>query len=132
MNEKKILIFEDEWQTNRGPFEMANLFAFNGALSFEVCTKSQEVSFTSWNEQYAAVFVDITLSKNSKLDGYNIIKSIIAKQLIDLDKVVILTGNSKIQEKLKELQIDPTSITIMTKPIAFNDLSDVLQKLLDN
>ena len=45
MDEQIILIFEDEWPTIRGSFELANIYAFDGMLKFEHYTKSQEVAF---------------------------------------------------------------------------------------
>lgn len=44
MEKKKILIFEDEWVTIRGSFEMANIYAFEGSLEFEVKVKSDRKS----------------------------------------------------------------------------------------
>lgn len=130
METKKILIFEDEWQTIRGSFELANQFAFEGKLQFFPKSRSQDIAFSSWERSYNAVFVDITLAKNSALDGFNIIKEIIDRKLIDLKKVVVLTGNSKIEEKLKEMGINSKDINIMYKPIAFNVLASQLKQIL--
>lgn len=52
MKKKKILIFEDEWPTIRGSFEMANIYAFEGILDFDVKAKSQDASFDDWSNQY--------------------------------------------------------------------------------
>ena len=76
MKENNILIFEDEWPTIRGSFDLANQFAFNGKLHFNSISRSQDITFSSWNGIYDAVFVDITLAKNSALDGFYIIKEI--------------------------------------------------------
>ena len=74
MNKKKILIIEDEWNTIKGSFELANIFAFNNELIFENKIKSQDVDYNSFKTSYCAIFIDITLAKNSKWDGFNIIK----------------------------------------------------------
>lgn len=67
---------------------------------------ADSTGFTSWNGKYQAVFVDITLAKNTLWDGFNIVKEIEERQLIDLHKVVVMTGNSKVEEKLNEMGID--------------------------
>lgn len=130
MEEKNILIFEDEWPTIKGSFDLANIFAFDGKLRFLCKPRSQDVEFTSWRGIYDVVFVDITLAKNTVLDGFSIIKEIRDKDLIDLNKVVVLTGNSKVEEKLKEMGIDTNIVEILYKPIAFNTLADHLRKML--
>ena len=130
MNVQKVLVFEDEWPTIRGSFELANIYAFNGMLKFEHHTKSQEVAFTSWREKYSAVFVDITLAKNTKLDGFNIVKRILDEDLFDKSRVVVLTGNSKVEEKLKNLGIDTDGLRIEYKPVGFTTIASVLKSIL--
>lgn len=127
---KKILVFEDEWSTIKGSFELANIYAFNGELEYETHPKSQEVYYGDWDERYDAVFVDITLAKNSKWDGFSIISTIKEKQLFDLKKVIIMTGNSKVEDRLIENGIDARQLTILYKPIAFDELAEVLKKVL--
>lgn len=131
MEETKILVFEDEWNTIKGSFELANIYAFDNKLKFTVKPRSQDEPFDSWREKYSIVFVDITLAKNTQWDGFNIVKEICDRDLFDLDKVVIMTGNSKISEKLKDLGINNDKITILYKPIAFNALADQIKKILE-
>lgn len=130
MKEYKIQIFEDDWATIKGSFELANIFAFDNKLKFVVWAKSQDASFTSWRDKFDAVFIDITLAKNTKLDGYNILKEIKEKDLFDLNRVAILTGNSKVVENLSEIGIDANSIKIIYKPIDFDSLSKEIKALL--
>lgn len=130
MSKKKVLVFEDEWATIRGSFELANIYAFNEELSFIVKTKSQDISFSSWEKEYGAVFVDITLAKNTKHDGFNIIKKILDEKLFCCSKIVILTGNGKIEEKLSEMGLDKKQFRILYKPIDFENIADVLKELL--
>lgn len=130
MKEYKIQIFEDDWATIKGSFELANIFAFDNKLKFVVRAKSQDASFTSWREKFDAVFIDITLAKNTKLDGYNILKEIKEKDLFDLNRVAILTGNSKVIENLSEIGIEANSIKIIYKPIDFESLSKEIKILL--
>lgn len=130
MKKKKVLIFEDEWATISGSFELANIYAFNQELSFVIKTKSQDIHFKSWEDEYEAIFIDITLAKNTKYDGYNIIKKIIDEQLFSPDKMVVLTGNSKIEEKLSEMGLNKIPFKILYKPIDFENIADVLSELL--
>lgn len=130
MNEKKILIFEDEWNTIKGSFELANIYAFDKSLKFTVVSKSQDVSFSSWNSRYDAVFIDITLAKNTILDGFNIITEIVERDLFPLDKIIVLSGNSKVKEKLIEMGIDTKAIKVLYKPIDFEMLAKVLERVL--
>ena len=104
--------------------------AFDNKLKFTVKPRSQDEPFESWRDKYSIVFVDITLAKNTQWDGFNIVKEICDRDLFDLDKVVIMTGNSKISEKLKDLGINNDKITILYKPIAFNALADQIKKIL--
>lgn len=131
MEKIKILIFEDEWNTIKGSFDLANIYAFNGCLKCIAKSRSQDIDFTSWNGEYQAVFVDITLAKNTLWDGFNIVKEIEERHLIDLHKVVVMTGNSKVEEKLNEMGIDTNVVKIMYKPIAFNALADQLRRILN-
>ena len=52
------------------------------------------------------------------------------KDLFDLNRVAILTGNSKIVENLSEIGIDVNSIKIIYKPIDFDSLSKEIKALL--
>ena len=129
MNGKKILIFEDDWSTIGGSFDLANLYAFEGKLSFKAVPKSQDVSFSTLRENYDAIFVDITLAKNTYMDGYNIVKDIKSKDLFDINKVIILTGNYKVKDKLLEMGLG--KIKVLSKPFAFDDLAIKLKEVLD-
>lgn len=130
MNTKRILIFEDEWNTIKGSFELANIYAFDEELKFTQKAKSQDVSFDNLRTNYDAIFVDITLAKNTQLDGYHIIKKISDENLFDLSKMVVLTGNNKVEEKLKDIGLKPEKLRIVYKPIDFEELSSVLQSVL--
>lgn len=130
MNDKQILIFEDEWPTIKGSFELANIYAFNNELKFVIKTKSQSVSFSNWKDTYAAVFVDITLAKNTKLDGFNIVKKILDGNLIDKNKLIVLTGNNRIEEKLKSIGVNTIGLNIVYKPVDFDFIADLLSKIL--
>jgi DNA-binding response OmpR family regulator len=130
MKENKILIFEDDWTTIKGSFEMANIYAFENKLNFDVKARSQDIEFCDWRGKYVAVFVDITLAKNSKRDGYNIIDEIRKNNLFDLNRVRVLTGNSRVEEKLKEMKIDTNVLKIIYKPVSFEEIAKSIKLLL--
>ena len=130
MKKNKILIFEDEWKTIKGSFELANIYAFNNELVFINKNKSQDVSYNSWKDLYDAVFIDITLAKNTEWDGFNILKEIYSKKLFPLNKIIILTGNSKVKDKLNEMSINSELIKILYKPISFEILANELKQIL--
>lgn len=126
----KILIFEDEFNgTIKDSFEMANMEFFNNSLEFEVKANSDNTIFECWKEKYSAVIVDLELV-GSELDGYEILKIIRDKQLLSLDKVVVMTGMGKLSEKLKYNGFNPKSIKILGKPSDFMDIKSVLDSLL--
>lgn len=131
MNEKKILIFEDDWMSIKGSFDLANIFAFEEKLKFQRVSKSQDIQFANWRSIYCMVFVDITLAKNTAMDGYNIVKRIKDLDLFDLNKVVVMTGNSKVEDNLKSLDIDTKSLKILYKPVAFNELAEIIKDVIE-
>lgn len=131
MNErKKILVFEDDWNTIKGSFELANTFAFDDQLEIRQVAKSQDIPFVGWRDEYSAVFVDITLAKRTQMDGFSIVKKIQDQDIFDLSKVVVLTGNGSVKEKLDILGVDTNSVKVIYKPVSFDELADVLQSIL--
>jgi DNA-binding response OmpR family regulator len=127
----KVLIFEDEWNSIKGSFELANIFAFDNKLTFEPKSRSQDVAFESWRETYGAVFIDITLAKNSEWDGFNILKRITDLDLYPLSKIIVLSGNNKVEEKLIQMDIEINELKVLYKPINFEVLSRELHVVLN-
>lgn len=131
MNKYNILIFEDEWPTIKGSFEMSNIADFNNNLIFKIKTKSQDYNLNNLsNDAIEAVFIDITLAKKSQMDGFSLIKEIIENKIIDMKKVFIMTGNGKVKEKLQEMGLDTEVINILKKPVSFIDISSVLKSII--
>lgn len=125
----KILLVEDEIVNNEGAFKIANAYKFDGKLKFEFKPKSQDVNFEDLH-QYALVIVDITLAKKSEMDGYSVVKKILDENLYPKDKLVILTGNNKVEEGLFEHGIDPNDIAIVYKPINYEGVAQFLSEKL--
>lgn len=122
---KKVLIIEDEYQQVRIAFEYVDELYFDNELKYTVAAKSQEVPFGEI-ESFDYIFVDIKLAKKTELDGYGILSKI-EKDHPNAKKIIILTGNNKINETLKERGITK-EYQILTKPIDIYDLKTVFKE----
>ena len=124
---KKVLIIEDEYQEVRIAFEYVNAIYFENKLEYTVVAKSQEVPFGDI-ESFDYIFVDIKLAKKTILDGYGILGKI-EKEHPNVKRVIILTGNNKITETLRERGVKK-NYQVLTKPIDITDLKEVFNKLI--
>ena len=126
MTTVKILVIEDMVETIRGAFELAALSDYNDKMTFVFKRTSQEVDYEHIRD-YALIFVDIELAKGSKEDGFAVIRRLLNSGLYPLERMLILTGNTVIEEKLVENNIDP-KIEVVKKPINYEDITEVLKK----
>lgn len=124
----KVLIFENEYEAVKGAFEYANFINFDDSLKFEVYVTSQSFNFSNIND-YQVIFIDIDLSTKSELDGFGIIRKILNEKPEVINKVVILTGNNKISEILKDQIGREINLKIITKPTDFDELTKVIQSI---
>nr|WP_319397636.1 hypothetical protein [uncultured Carboxylicivirga sp.] len=122
----KILIIENEYSYIDTPFDYVNDIYFDNSLEYVVFAKSQDIRPFASIVNYDYVFLDISLSKKSDLDGFGILKKI-KNDGLTVDNLIILTGNHLIKEKLIENNL-PTSYPILTKPIDFEDLLKIFKK----
>jgi len=120
----KILIVEDFVNTVKGAFELAALYKYNENMTFDVVSRSQDVNFEHIRD-YGLAFVDIELGKASNEDGFAVIRRLLNSGLMPLNRVLILTGNTVIEEKLRAENIDP-KIEIVKKPADYDDIASVL------
>lgn len=120
----KVLIIENEYSYIDTPFEYVNDLYFNNLIEYTVIAKSQDLKPFTDIQKYDFIFLDISLAKKSDLDGFGIIKRILDEKLT-IKKLIIITGNHLIKEKLieKGLPLYP----ILTKPIDFEDLLRVMK-----
>jgi len=121
----KILIIENEYSYIDTPFEYVNEIYFDNSIEYTVIPKSQDLRPFTDIQLYDYIFLDISLAKKSELGGFGILKKIKDENL-QIKKLVILTGNHLIKEKLIEKGL-PTSYPILTKPIDFEDLLKVMK-----
>lgn len=122
---RKVLIIEDKYSEVKGSFDFANSAFYGGEIEFENVIKSNDVPYTSL-VSYDCIFVDLQLANKSALDGYGIIKKIKNQFNYALEKVVILTGHTKVVDKLKAEGLDPSVLSIVIKPISFEDVKKIL------
>ena len=122
----KILVIEDMIDTIRGAFELAALSEFNENMIFDFKSRSQDVDFEHIRK-YGLIFVDIELARSSRGDGFAIIRRLQNSDLYPLNQTLILTGNTVIEEKLIENNINP-NIAIVKKPINYEDIAKELKK----
>ena len=122
----KILVIEDMVETIRGAFELAAISEFNENMTFVFKRTSQEVDYERIND-YVLVFVDIELAKGSKEDGFAVLRRLLNSGLYPLERTLILTGNTVIEEKLLENNINP-KIEVVKKPINYEDIAKVLKR----
>lgn len=110
-------------------FDLANLRKFNGDLKIISVPRSQDIVYTSLMEDYDLIFIDITLASRSQLNGYGIIKKIMDSNYFPIDRIVILSGNTKIKDGLTQYGL-PESIEVILKPVTFRQLEEILSKYI--
>jgi DNA-binding LytR/AlgR family response regulator len=125
----KIAIFENEYDSVKGAFEFANLITFNNEIEYDIFPASNNAKFDII-DTYSVIFVDIDLSSKSELDGFGLILKIQDINPSLTEKIVILTGNNRITEILKEKGISTKAINIIIKPTDYLEISKVIRNVL--
>lgn len=121
---KKVLIVEDEYSEVQTAFEYVNDIYLSNDLDLKNFAKSQDIDFSKLCD-YDYIFLDITLAKKSQKDGYGILKKI-EEENIQTGRLIIMTGNNKISETLKDRGVTK-EYPIITKPIDFQELKNVFE-----
>lgn len=121
---KKVLIVEDEYSEVQTAFEYVNDIYLSNDLDLKNLAKSQDIDFSKLCD-YDYIFWDITLAKKSQKDGYGILKKI-EEENIQTGRLIIMTGNNKILETLKDRGVTK-EYPIITKPIDFQELKNVFE-----
>ncbi len=119
---RRIAIFENEFNLLKDAFDLANLVYFSNQLEFSVFETSQDFGDLNNVNAYDKILIDIDLSPKSEKDGISIMRDI--HQLDEHPDMIVLTGHSNIEKKLKELglKIPP----ILKKPL---DVSQIVASL---
>ena len=118
----RILIFENQFNQVQIQFEVANKIFFEDKLEYKQVNSSQEFGSINNVVDYDLIIVDISLSSNSDLDGYDLITEIL--EIENPPKILILTGNSNISENLKKRGLP--QIPVLMKPV---DALDIKKKI---
>ena len=121
----KVAIFENQFNQVKIQFDVAKKIFFNDQFDYDQFNSSQEFGSLVNLRNYDLVIVDISLSSNSDLDGYDLISEIL--KLENYPKILILTGNGNIVENLKKR--DLPEIPILMKPIDAIDIKDKIKGL---
>lgn len=121
-----ILIIENEYYSVKITFETANVLCFEDRLQFKNISKAQELNELNLDD-YSVIFIDISLATNSTLDGFGIIEYIRTRYPYLLNRIVIITGNNKIQDAIKANQLDSYNLTVLIKPVGFQEIVNVLK-----
>ena len=79
--------------------------------------------------EYDVIFVDIDLSSKSELDGFSLIQNIRSFDDALTKRIIILTGNNKIEEILRERKIYSPEISIIIKPASYIEISNKIKKV---
>jgi DNA-binding NtrC family response regulator len=121
-----ILIIENEYYSVKITFETANALCFEDRLRFKNISKSQDIRALNLDD-YSVIFIDISLAANSTLDGFGIIEYIRIQYPNLLNRIVIITGNNKIQDAIKAHQLESYNLTVLIKPVGFQEIENVLR-----
>ncbi|MCW2121063.1 hypothetical protein [Flavobacterium sp. 7A] len=124
----KIAVFENEYESVKGSFETANLVDFNNELDVHVYPSSQLANLLLI-DQFSVIFIDIDLSTKSELDGFGLIKKLDEISNLINKKIIILTGNNKIEDALKSRNIKSDIYHIIIKPTNFLEISKAITRV---
>ncbi|MFN8229482.1 MAG: response regulator [Bacteroidia bacterium] len=123
----KIIIFENQFHQVKVQFEIANKLFFKDQLIFEQYNAAQEFQPLSKIVDYDLAIIDISLSSNSKLDGFDLISEII--KIEKRPRILILTGNSNIEEGLEKRGLP--KFLILYKPVDPIDIANKIKACLN-
>jgi DNA-binding NtrC family response regulator len=123
----KIAIFENEYPSIENAFKYVNKRYFDNKYILENYPSSQSFGDIGKLSEFEYAFIDIDLSSRSNLDGFSLIKEV-HERGVQLTKIIILTGLNEIEvtKKLEEMNI--ANLPIITKPLSFKDLQNVLSR----
>jgi ActR/RegA family two-component response regulator len=125
----EVAIFENEYESVRIAFETANLIYFDDKINFVIFPSSQSSDAVNFAE-FKVIFIDIDLSSKSQLDGYALIEKIVAIDANLKRRIIILTGNNKINESLISRGLN--NLKILIKPTDYEEISKSILNIINN
>jgi two-component SAPR family response regulator len=120
----KIIVFENEYNNVKGAFQVLNIVHFGGLAVIKNYVKYQDCSDVRELDASDFIFVDIDLAPTSTLDGFGIIKQLLANNY-PLKKMAVLTGHMDMRTRLLARGINQP-ISIVTKPVTYKELFKVM------
>lgn len=122
----EILIIENEFASIKDPIDALKEM-YQGQMHYDLVAISQDVN---WNkiELYSAIFVDISLSPRTELDGYGILGKIKEQYPSVLSRVAVITGNHVIKHDMQEHGFTDNDFSIFQKPLRYMDLYNFINK----
>lgn len=121
----KIAVFENEKNLFENIFKAANIFFFESTIEYDWFASSQDIGADENFNKYDIFIVDISLSRQSSLDGYALINKIC--ETISDPKVIVFTGSENVDATLQK-RVNRDFPVIIKPPKArqlatiFNDL----------
>jgi len=125
----KVLIFENEVYLIENTFKTINLLYYGNTLEIKYAQTSQEIYPIENVLDYDLIIVDIDLTSKSNKDGITIIQDINDFNSTILNKTFVLTGSSKVKDRLVSLGFN--SITVLNKPSNYKEIYSEMKKVLD-
>jgi DNA-binding NtrC family response regulator len=122
----KVAIFENEFDEMKSAFLGFNLLYYNKSLEFIPFASSQAFGDIKKLSNFDYVLIDIDLSKNSKLDGFQLMAQMMQDKDITKIKPIILTGQPPVKEKLKARNLP--EFPIIFKPLVYTQIQDSFQR----
>lgn len=122
----KVAIFENEFEEMRPAFNGFNLIYYSKSLEYSTFASSQAFGDLKKLSEFDFVLIDIDLSPNSQLDGFQLISQILDDKDLKKIKPIILTGQPPIKEKLKSKNLP--EFPIISKPLVYTQIQDCFQK----
>jgi len=125
----EIAIFENEYESVRFAFETANLMYFDNKIDFVIFPSSQSANHADFGS-FKVIFIDIDLSSKSHHDGYSLIEKIVSTDINLKNRIVILTGNNKINESLISRGLN--NLKIIIKPTDYEEISKSILSVVNS
>ncbi len=125
----KIGVFENVLADLKDGFELINDYDFENTLLVDYFTSSQDFGDLKGVEKYDLLFIDIALSSNSDLDGIYLIKKIKELKGIKIPKLIVITGQTKINDLLREHQIQDVKVT--QKPFIAEEVVKLIKEAIN-
>ncbi|MBU0632610.1 response regulator [bacterium] len=124
----KVLIFENEYADLEPTFKAINLIYFNEKLDITQYNTSQELGSIANTKFFDVIIIDLDLSLKSQKDGYGILEDIKEYDSNILKQIIVLTGSTKVEEKLHELALENVKISL--KPADMDEIAKLIKRIM--